>query len=69
MLRNVSSLLFSIEGIKRALRSIFHIAQHMGVNHGRLDILVPEKALNLSDIDAVHQEMRRKAVAIMPSSA
>ena len=35
----------------------------MGVNHGRLDILVSQKGLDFTDVDAVHEEMGGKAVA------
>ena len=61
-LRKALSPLVPIEGIEGALRSVFHITQHMGVDHGRFDILVSQKGLDFTDVDAVHQEMRRKAV-------
>lgn len=35
----------------------------MCVDHGRLDVLMPEEALHFPDIYAVHKQMRGKAVA------
>ena len=35
----------------------------MGVDHGRLDVRVPQVLLDLPDIHAVEQQMRREAVA------
>ena len=69
MLRNASSLLFSIKGIKRAFRCCRHVPHDMGVNHGRFDILVSQKGLDFTDVDAVHEEMSGEAVPLMPSSA
>ena len=34
----------------------------MGVNHGRLDILVSQKGLDFTDVDAVHEEMSGETV-------
>ena len=35
----------------------------MGVNHGRFDILVSQKGLDFTDVDAVHEEMGGETVA------
>jgi len=37
----------------------------MGVNHGRFDILVAQKGLDFTDVDAVHEGMRRETVTPM----
>ena len=68
-LREVLSLPVPIEGIEGALRSVFHVTHDMGVNHGRFDILVSQKGLDFTDVDAVHEEMSGETVTLMPSSA
>ncbi len=52
-----------IRSVKRTLRHILHIAQHMGIDHGRLDALVTQQVLYLPNIYAAHQQMRCKAMA------
>jgi hypothetical protein len=34
----------------------------MGIDHGRFDILVSQKGLNFTDVDAVHEEMGGETV-------
>jgi hypothetical protein len=41
----------------------------MGINHRRRDITMPQQFLNSTDIVTRLQDMRRKAVPVMPSSA
>ena len=52
----------SIERVERALRRVFHVAHDMGVDHGRLYMLVPKETLYLPDIDSTLKQMCRKAV-------
>ena len=51
-----------IERVEGALRSVFHIAHDMGVDHRRLNMLVPKETLYLPDIDTTLEQMRRKTV-------
>ena len=48
--------------IRRALHSQRPAIQHVGVHHGRADILVTEQLLNGAYVVAVLQEMRGKTV-------
>jgi hypothetical protein len=43
--------------------------EHVGVDHGRADILVPQQFLHCPNIVTVLQQVRGKAVPVMPSSA
>ncbi len=40
-----------------------HIAQNMRIDHRSLNALMAKKLLYLPDVDALHQEVRRKAVS------
>lgn len=43
--------LFCVKRVQRTPGCVRHIAQHMGIDHGRLDILVAKKVLHFPDID------------------
>ncbi len=53
----------SVKRVQRALRSVFHVAKYMGVDHGRLNVLMSEKALHLSYVDPAHKELRGETVS------
>ena len=55
--------LFCVKRVQRTPGCVRHIAQDMGIDHGRLDILVAKQILNLPDIDSSHKQMRCKAVS------
>ena len=39
------------------------LVEHVGVDHGRLDVFVTEEFLNSADVVSGHQEVRRKRVS------
>ena len=43
--------------------------QHVGVDHGGLDIFVAQKLLHSANIIPILQEMRGEAVPVMPRAA
>ena len=45
---------------------MLHVSHYVGVDHGGLKLLVPQEALDLPDIGAMHQEMGREAVSLIP---
>jgi len=51
------------ENVERTLRRGAELLDHMGINHRRLDARVPEVSLNLTDVHAVQQQVRREAVS------
>ncbi len=53
--------------IKRAFDSLSSLAQHMGVDHGCRDIIMPQKALDCPDISACLQKVCRERMTIMRS--
>lgn len=53
-----------MEGIRRAGdATTSRVTKNVGIDHGRLDVLVAEKLLNGSDVVARHEQMGRDAVA------
>lgn len=57
-----SEVVWSVKRVERALGIVRHVPKNMGIDHGRLHVLVAEKALHFPDIDARLKQMRRKAV-------
>lgn len=49
--------------IQRTYRRVRHIPEHMGIDHGCLQILVAEQALHLTDVHPALEQVRGKAVA------
>ena len=57
-------LLLSVqkECIQRAFWCCRHVPHDMGVDHGCFDILVSQKGLDFTDVDAIHEEMSGETV-------
>ena len=51
------------EDVERTSRWVAQFLYDVGVDHGRLDVRVPQVLLDLPDIHAVEQQVRREAVA------
>lgn len=63
------SAMVASQAVDGALHSSASSVQDVCVDHGRLDVLVPQELLNSPDVVAIHQEMGREGVPIMPNSA
>ena len=49
--------------VERARGRVTQVLDDVGVDHRRLDVDVPEVLLDLPDVHAVQQQVRREAVA------
>jgi hypothetical protein len=51
-----------VDDVERAARGVSELLDYVCVDHRRLDVRVPQVFLDLSDVHAVQQQMRGKAV-------
>jgi hypothetical protein len=58
-----SRLRRSEKNVQRTARRVAEVLDDVRVDHGGLDVGVPEVVLNLADVHAVQQQMRREAVS------
>jgi hypothetical protein len=49
--------------IQRAFRGISHAPEHVGVDHGSFDALMPEQFLHLANVHAIKQKVCCETVA------
>ena len=54
--------LLSSEKVQGAARRRAELIDHMGIDHRRLDVGVPQVLLNLQDVDPIEEQWRGDAV-------
>ena len=55
--------------IERATHALATVLQHMRIDHGSPDVLVPQEFLHGANVIAIFQEAGGKAMALMPLAA